>query len=168
MELYKGKGPTSVIESYRDITLADMNGKCFGSFVRCCIFVAVQAFYGKSQNGGGLNSASTDLCLLQVTQVFVAARVLKKAAGVLFVDLVTAFASVSRCIAIPGLPESEEQWLRHLVGMGIQPEEASCIMNCALSILEYNAAGVSEHGVALLRETHKTSWFSTDGLKHVC
>ena len=118
MELYKGKGPTSAIESYRDITLKDMNGKNFGSFVRCCIYIAVQAFSGKSQNGGGLNSASTDLCLLQVSQVFAVARALKKAAGVLFVDLVSAFASVSRCSAIPGLPESEEQWLRHLAGMG--------------------------------------------------
>ena len=40
-ELWKGKGSRSLIAQYRDITLADLDGKVFGAFVRASIIVAV-------------------------------------------------------------------------------------------------------------------------------
>ena len=74
-ELWKMKGDQSVITSYRDITLADLDGKVFGSFVRAAIFSAVSMLAGKAQLGAGFNGGATDICHLGVTQAFACARV---------------------------------------------------------------------------------------------
>ena len=108
MELLKGKGLKSFMKSYRGIMLSDMDGKCFGSFIRAGVFIAVAALGGVSHNGAGLNAAPTDLCSLQVTQVFPVAKMEKLTGGIVFVDLVSAFANVSRRIVIPDMLESEE------------------------------------------------------------
>ena len=68
MELFKGKGSRALAKNYREITVADLNGKDFGSFLRAAIMTAVVNLSGRSQHGAGLNGAATDACHLQVTQ----------------------------------------------------------------------------------------------------
>lgn len=73
-ELWKRKGSRSLIKSYRDITLADLDGKDMGSFIRASIIGAVMVLAGPCQYGGGCNGGATDLCHLAVTQAMVLAR----------------------------------------------------------------------------------------------
>ena len=53
MELWKLKGAKACILNYRDITLADDEGKLFLSFLRTALMVAVAALTGASQCGSG-------------------------------------------------------------------------------------------------------------------
>ena len=83
----------------------------------------------------------------------------------LFLDAVSAFASLQRKIAIPGDNTSEELWMRHLVGSGLSYLEACDVMELACSALVWSNAGASEHAVCLMRNTHALTWFTVEGLK---
>ena len=125
--LYKGKGLRSLISSYRDVTLADFNGESFGAFVRVAIIAATRTLAGDAQHGSGMNGGTTDICHLAVTECFALARTRKTAVGALFIDLVSAFATITRRIAIPDLPESEEAWKRHVVNIGFSAVDAEIL-----------------------------------------
>ena len=168
LELYKGKGLRTVMSSYRDISLADLNGKDFGSFLRCGLMVAVAALAGSCQHGSGLNGASTDICHIAVPQCIVLAKIRKCSAATLFVDIVSAFASIARRIAMPNMPESEEGWKLHILSIGFSPAEADEIVRGAISALEWKDAGASGHALELLTATHASSWFSIDGIITIC
>ena len=136
MELFKGKGSKHLSSGYSDITLADLNGKHFGSFIRVAIYTAVCNLCGTTQYGSGLNAGATDACHLQVTQIFEVAKARRTSAGVLFIDLDSAFAMIARRIVIPSLPESQEAWIWHLVSCGFTSGDANNIVAGALSILD--------------------------------
>ena len=82
----------------------------------------------------------------------------------LYIDIIGAFAAVARRISIPGLPESEEAWKRHLRDSHFTDQQANDIVNMALSVLNWTDAGCSDHALALLRATHSCTWFSVDGI----
>ena len=111
---WKMKGSKALIDSYRDITLADLDGKDFGAFVRAAIIGAVALLGGDCQMGGGMNGGTTDMCHMAVTEALVLGRTLGMTVAILFVDVVSAFASVARRLSIPVMPDSEAQWRRHL------------------------------------------------------
>ena len=157
----------TLISSYRDICLADLNGEDFGAFLRTSLLVAVFELGGSSQFGGGLNGGTTDICHLLMSQLFCYARVKRTSASILFVDVVGAFASTARRICVPNLPESEESWKRHLNSCGFSPAQASDIVSTALTILKWTAAGASEHSAAILQEMMSTTWFSIDVIKGI-
>jgi len=166
-ELFKGKGSMSLITNFRDITLADLNGKHFGSFIRSCLYVAVQSLVGPSQHGSGCNGGTTDICHLGVSQLFSLARAKKSSAGVLFIDQVSAFARIGRRLALPDMPQSEEGWRLHVRSLGFSREESDQIIDGAMTVLQWQDAGASTHALKLLQKTHVKSWFSTDGLAGV-
>ena len=84
---------------------------------------------------GRLNAATTDICHLQVAQVFCLSKLRRLSCGILVADITSVFASIARRIAILDLPESEECWRRHLHLCGLSMEEATDIVFVALSIL---------------------------------
>ena len=43
--------------------------------------------------------------------------------AVAFVDLVTAFASMRRCLAVPGDDASDQCWKQHLMAIGFTQDE---------------------------------------------
>ena len=157
MELFKNRGHPSCIKSYRDITLQDLSPKDFGSFVRAAIMVAATNLSGSGQYGAGMHGCTTDLCHMHITQTFALARARKKSGGVVFIDLVNAFASVARRIVVPDLPQSEESWRMHLFNCGFSMEDADQIVEQALTVLRWQAMGASEHAIAVMRETHRRS-----------
>ena len=69
---------------------------------------AVRYIGGKSQAGGGLNGGTTDVCHLIVSQIFCYARSKKTSCAILFVDIIDAFGSIARHIAIPELPRQNK------------------------------------------------------------
>lgn len=159
MELFKGRGSRADIDAFRDITLADLNGKDLGSFIRAALKVAISSLVGEAQQGSGFNGASTDVCRLAVTECIALSHVWTCSSGILFVDLVSAFAKVARRIAIPDLPQSEEAWRTHVHNIGFTIIEANEIIDGPLSILNWREAGASMHSLQLLRATHRVSWF---------
>ena len=78
--------------------------------------------------------------------------------------MVSAFASIVRRLVFGGLPDSEEGWRRHLASAGFDEEAVMEIMECAMTVLMWQDAGLDEHTLALIRESHKVSWFTIDGI----
>ena len=105
------------------------------------------------------------MCSLHVSQAFCLARTRRLACGVLFVGIIEAFGAVIRRVAIPDLPMSEELWKRHLVASGFSPDDASEIIDGAMSVTRWVDAGASPHAAHLLAESHRISWFTIDGLE---
>ena len=99
------------------------------------LIVATQTLVGDTQHGSGMKGGSTDVCHLAVTEVFEVARIWKMAADTLFLDMVSAFASITRRLAIPDLPTSEEGWRRHVASLGFTGGETDDIIHSALTIL---------------------------------
>ena len=126
--------------------------------------IAVAAVSGDSQFGGGLNGGTTNLCHLLVWQFFAYAGAVRSSAAIIFVDIIGAFASVARRIAIPDLPEPEGSWRRHLAKSGLSHEQANGIVDCAMAVMRWQAGGASPHTIAILTETHRCTWFSVDCL----
>ena len=166
-ELWNKSGSKSLLANFREIALADFDGKTLGAHQRRSIFQAVRCLAGKSQIGSGLNTGSTCACNLHVSQAYCLARIRKVACGTLFVDIIGAFSAVTRRIAIPEQPESEEQWRRHLHNCGYTVADANATVALALTVAEWMQAGASQHAIALLSASHATSWFSIDGLEAV-
>ena len=135
MELSKGHGERTHIKPYRDITLSDLSSKDFGSFIPAAVLVAVSNLAGEGQYGAGLNGGTTDLCHLHVTQAFCTARAQKRSCGIVFIDIVGAFASVARRIVVPDLPQSEEVWRVHLTACGFTPDDGDSIVSQPFTVL---------------------------------
>ena len=167
MELWKKSGSKSLLANYREIALADFDGKTLGSHQRRSIFQAVICLAGRSQIGSGLNTGSTCACNLHVSQAYCLARIRKVACGTLFVDIIGAFSAVNRRISIPDQPVSEEQWRRHLCACGYSVADANATVAIGLPVADWTAAGASQHAIALLSASHAASWFSIDGIEAV-
>ena len=103
-ELWKKVGAKVDVKNYRDITLVEHEARPLSQFIRSVMKYAVGSFTPAGQCGSGLSSGSTDTCHLFVTQSFCLARTLRLSCGMLYVDLVSAFALVLRRIIHPQLP----------------------------------------------------------------
>ena len=125
---------------------------------------AVLALAPPGQCGSGMHVGSTDLCHMFVAQAFCMARARKVSCGMLYIDLVNAFSQVIRRIVLQDLPESQEQWMRHLRNIGSIDEEATQTMSAAMTAMDWKDQGVSTHTLALLKTILEPSWFSIDGL----
>ena len=136
MELWKKSGSKSLLSNYREIALADFDGKTLGAHQRRSIFEAVRCLAGRSQIGSGLNTGSTYACNLHVSQAFRLAATRKLACGTLFVDIIGAFSAVAKRISIPDQPCSEEQWRRHLFACGYSLEDANATVAIALTVAD--------------------------------
>ena len=164
MELWKKSGSRSIISNYRDITLSDCEAKLFLGFLRLSLRGAAQALAGSGQCGSGFGAGSTDTCHLLITQAMGLARVRKESCSILFVDVISAFASVLRRIILPGLPQTEEAWMIHLRNSGFTSGEAASVVSTAMSVASWTESGVSHHSLAIAQAAHETSWFTIDGL----
>ena len=81
VEFWKGSGSKTSLSCFRDISLADTDGKNLGAHQRLSLFAAVRVIAGKSQIGSGLNGGTTDVCNLHVSQTFCLARSRRQAVG---------------------------------------------------------------------------------------
>jgi len=163
--LYKGRGTRASIRSYRDITLADGEGKAFQSFLRFAMLGATSLLVGRGQCGAGLNAGATDICSLMINQSFAKARAERRSCGALFADVVSAFASIVRRSVFEGLPDSEEGWRRNLLTAGFDLESIDEIIKCSVTTIQWTEAGLDPHAQALITELYRKSWFTVDGVR---
>ena len=88
-----------------------------------------------------------------------------RSAGVEFIDITAAFASVMRCIALPADDADDAAWVELLMQAGFDREEAIATVGLACNALRWSATGADPHFMALLVEAHPSTWFSIEGLK---
>lgn len=165
-ELWKRIGDQYIIANFRDSTLSDGDGKDLQSFIRMSTFVAVTLIAGDCQMGAGLNGGATDACRLGVAQCFSLARTKGVSMGIVFIDIVCAFASISRRLSMQYVPNPKPNgW--YIFAIGFAADEAAAILESALPFVNGCMFGATEHSVALLTATHAASCFSIDGLRVV-
>ena len=97
-ELFKGKGDSSSVKSYRDILLANDDGKGIMRMIRTKLLPLASSIVLESQYGGGLNGGETAFAQLFTRVVCEAAKQQKLSCACLFIDVVAAFASMLKRI----------------------------------------------------------------------
>ena len=165
--LWKLKGSRSFIDNYRDVMLAEGDGKFDSSLLRRDVMTAVSHMVPDSQVGSGPHGGATDVGHLMTRAIFSLAGAALGSVAILYLDVVRAFASVRRRIALPGDIEGEEHWLRWLLQCGFSADDASEIILAACSFINWADAGAHPHAIAMLQAAHTRSWFSIEGLAQV-
>ena len=94
---------------------------------------------------------------LHVSEVLAYASLHGLSAAIAFIDLVSAFASMRRAIAVPDTAP-DVHWHAHLEACGFTAPEISAIMALACDALTWAAAGADEHTIAMLVEAHQGTW----------
>ena len=166
MGVYKGKGATSLVLSYRDVVLTDASAKAPGGILRTCSFPVVQELSVDTQFGGGFNNGSTAIAHLSLRAFIEVAEVLGLSLALLFVDVKSAFASVVRRLAVP-IPDSDEQWISRLRAAGFTESDIADIWADALTARDWVEAGGSPHLLAVLSNLSSSTWLSFESLKGV-
>ena len=165
IELYKGKGPFLDCKSYRDVLVSDISGKAYHKAIRHRVLPHLETVALDTQCGG-VASRGSDIGAHIVRQFLDYGRVSSKSVGVLFVDVVAAFASVIREIVLGGLDDAQRVAsicrslrLPHSLGQDVVDlaRRGGVISSC----------GASGHLLGLLQEAHRGTWFSTEGLDDV-
>ena len=166
MELWKGRGSTCDISSYRDIMLQDHPAKIHGAVLRPALRAIAETATRGTQWGSGLHAGSTEVAHLAMRAMMDVAKLQRVSGAVLFLDVVSAFASFRRRIVLD-CHASDKQWLRHLVSLGFAADQAQSIVTDACSLVFWNSSGASDHLVQLLGDMYTDSWFSTEGIDRV-
>ena len=86
---------------------------------------ALKTLAGVEQHGSGLNGGACDLAHLKISQAMAYAMQQNLSAGVAFLDIKAAFASLMRCIAIPEDDAADVAWVEALMRAGFSQPEAT-------------------------------------------
>ena len=170
-EIFKGKGDPGIPAQYRDVLLADDDGKSLFKYIRTAIFPTASQFVFNTQYGSGFSGGECAIAHLSVQLFIDFARHARVSASLLFVDLVQAFASMIRKVCTCD-PSGDEQWLASLRAAGF-PEYDVQEIYTAISSAHW--IGESHEGTcyttsypfAVAASVYRNSWFSTEGLVNV-
>ena len=166
-ELFKNKGCSSEIKDYRDITLADIDGKDFSKQIRSCVLHAVKGVASETQFGGGMNDGDTGKAHLYLRIIGDIAKAMNLSAGFLFVDVVSAFATLCRRIVFP-TSHGDEAFLQSLASVGFSSAEVTDIYECiSMSVSESMRDGQNDMAIALYSRMYHNTWVSIEGLAKV-
>ena len=173
-ELFKGKGDSSSTKAYRDILLANDDGKGIMRMLRSRLLPLANSLVLQSQFGGGLNGGETAFTQLYIRIVCEATKVQQLSCACLFIDVVAAFASMlKRIIFVIG--EGDEAWLAKLAAAGFSKSDIDCIYEYVLdhSSMYSHVFDDSDVGKAnafnfsLAEQWYERSWATQDGLPHI-
>jgi len=168
VELLK-KGSSSLVSNYRDVLLADDNGKAAAKLIRGRLFDIALEFSDPTQYGCGLNGGKTAFGHLHVRMFLDSRKALGLSGSVLFVDVVAAFASLLRRI-IFNINSGDEQWLQSLRDTGFSEEDISFIYAHITDIPWFtNRDGemCCNHGIAMAQQSYTNNWFTQESLTGV-
>ena len=152
---------------YRDVTLADVDGKTFGADLRTKAKPEMNKQALPGMYGSGLNGGSTDVAHLHLIAMLEYAKAEGKTAVSLFVDLSTAFASLCRRIVLQKIDwEDDQAFIELCVQEGID-------RNIALDFLEYVDENplcqdqTDQHIENMITQMHTHTWSSFEYIKGV-
>ena len=152
-------GAREACENHRGITIGDVMGKQFHTWLRRPLMPRLEEIASPGQCGG-ISSRGTDVCSHTVRAFFEWGKASRRSVGAMFADVVGAFDSVILQLLMQGNNEvpifevlrrcgmEPDQWQELL----IQLEEASILAE----------AGLSHHHEALLEEAHAGAWASIE------
>ena len=118
---------------------------------------ALKNLAGVEQYGSGLNGGACDLAHLNISQAMAYAMQRNFSAGVAFLDIKAAFASMMRCIAIPADDAADAAWAGALMSVGFSRTEAVATIALAVDALRWAGSGTEAHFIALLAEAHENT-----------
>ena len=107
--LYKNKGIMQLVDNYRDVTIADNTPKIVTKHVRRNLLPTFQSGSLSTQWGSGLNGGETAITHLYVRNLVHIAQASNKSLALLFLDISTAFASLTRHLVFD-LDDGDESW----------------------------------------------------------
>ena len=165
-ELYKNKGDPSQHSSFRDISLEDISSKAFCKVLRWRAQVGYAQFLRPMQFGG-VPGRGPDLCQHFGRASFEAGRALRLSTGHVYVDLSSAFASVSRELLVgfaPGAGSLQE----FIKKFGISEAFAQQVMDIMQSPTALQRVLEDQHAVRVMSELMDGTWFTTQGLESPC
>jgi hypothetical protein len=162
-EVYKGKGTTCDIGSYRDVTICAAASKSLSKPMREQGISTLGRLSASTQFGGGLNGGSTEFAHLYLVATMDVAKMRGLSYGGLFVDLQTAFASIARLLAFP-FPSSMDGFAAKLFHHGFARDEVHEIIEGLMAYEHWTANGGSKHFLAMLSKLHNNSWFAVEGI----
>ena len=118
----------SDISSFRDVTICEAASKALSKPMREHGLPTLGKLCTSMQFGGGLNGGSTEFTHLYLVVTMDIAKSRRLSYGGLFVDLQTAFASISRILAFPA-PASMDAFVAKLVATGFSSVEVKDIVD---------------------------------------
>ena len=107
-ELFKNKGASDCVDSYRELTCYNVSSNILTRPLRDQSVNILRRIAPIGQCGSGMNGGGCDFTKLRLTSAIEAADLNSHSFGALFVDLRAAFSSVARQIAYP-IPSSVDE-----------------------------------------------------------
>ena len=118
------QGLPAEVGNHREIFIYSDDAKQFGSHVRANLLEPLQSLVGSEQYGARFNGSSCDMAHFHVSEPLAYAFHKNKAVGIVFLDLVAAFASLRRRLAVPGDAVANDGWKMQLLLSGFTELEA--------------------------------------------
>ena len=125
-DLFRNKGSPALISSYRDILLADDDGKGVQRLLRKSLVPLAHKLCVGTQFGGGLNGGETAIAHLYLRLIVDAILHNKTSGALIFVDVTSAFATLLRRIVVD-INQGDEHWLRKLSASGFTNEDIEAV-----------------------------------------
>ena len=160
VNLYKGKGSFQEITNYRDVTLANNDSKSFGKLLRQHARSRLKDKAMPGMYGSGLNKGSTEIAHLHIIALLEHAKVKNITAAVLFVDIQTAFATMSREIALEDI-EDDQQFVQRCVARGLH-ENVALMFVAYLNNQDTWNSPTEMHIHKMFKHMHKHTWSSME------
>ena len=161
--VWKGKQDPMQMSSFREVTCGDSLGKPFYKHLRGSVMGVLRQVAPIGQAGAGMNGGSTEMARLRITAARDIAESRRLSLGVLFLDLKSAFASITRQICLP-LPESSDELASRLIARGFQVDIVRDFVATVLQCQSWADCGGSLHLQHLVAQCHAHTWFSLMGL----
>eukprot|EP00973_Karenia_brevis_P069029 9595863-Karenia_brevis.AAC.1 len=163
-ELLKGSGNSHSCTGYRDINLVDSPGKSFGRMLRSVLYPSAAAASVGTQWGAGMNGGETSIVHLYLKAALHHAALARKSGAALFIDVVTAFATMHRRFVFH-VADGDECFLNHLQQLGFDSEEIKAIYSqlCQQAWHEHTNSAALE----LASQLHTCTWNTIEGTRGV-
>jgi len=175
-EVYKMKGPMHLCSSFRDVLLANDSGKHICKRIRSKVMPWASRLVNSTQFGGGFNGGETSMAHLYARLCMQACRASDTSCGILFLDVVTAFATMLRR-SIFSIDDGDESWLKSLSNAGFSASDVKAIYDTVAELSKWciDADGnvisdsVNYDNLSLKVAQHwfTHTWMSTEGIAGV-
>ena len=145
--------------------LANDGGKLLAKLIRRTLMPLANKMTLNSQCGGGLNGGEAAIAHFYIRNIVDISHVEGVSCAVLFLDIVTAFATLLRRIVFD-VCHSDERWLMQLRDSGFSQDEIKSIYECVCSSL-WSCDGSDLHAARLAEQFYVNTWISTEGISKV-
>ena len=176
-ELFKGKGSSSICSNFRDVMLACVDGKNVAKYVRSKLLPRAHNISLNTQFGGGFNGGETAFAHLYVRLVNQACKAAGMTCANLFLDVISAFASLLRCIVFD-TEAGDEAWLHKLKSHGFTQDDIDSTIRSVKACSNWRVDNqglivTPEEGeqydisLGLAKTWYSNTWISQEGIPNV-